>query len=236
MDLPQVANPYLEPALLDDPDFINQADNMRPAIENFLRRHDLVDVIRRMLVDSAMIRSIADASYAHVNGFEKLVVMRGVAESNQVRLNVWLPGRARINEDIHNHVKGFSSVVLCGRLRLRHFEIVNEGSPIGSYLARPPSQNDGDLLEKQATVSVEERFSADLPAGAHYSIDHRQLHTVRAAADELTATLVFMTSNRQQGPHVLRQGPDRQTIPRTCFSEVDVRDRLEMVFSSLAGS
>jgi hypothetical protein len=84
-------------------------------------REDFIRLIRAIINDPHWLHLIAENSYRHALGFDKLIVAP-LLPTGQLRLHVWWPGDPRTREHIHNHRFAFSSIVVSGRLRNHVFE------------------------------------------------------------------------------------------------------------------
>lgn len=163
----------------------------RRDLEQFMRERTLADVLRPLLEDGELARTVAANSYPHVTGFDKLVLLKD-SNGSLIKLDVWWPGHRErsLTDNIHSHQWSFSSIVVSGSLQMQHFVPAAEGIRARIYrLSYPPG-----------TYAAEERdrhllpvWAAKLEPGSSYDLDLRVLHLSRSDEDEPTVTLVVQS-------------------------------------------
>jgi hypothetical protein len=228
-----VKNPYLEEAVCWE-EFARQEESMLPALRRFITEFSIPNVIERTLADPSAAKSVADASYCHVNGFDKIILARGVGESYVIRLNIWWPQTMRKVGDIHDHCWSFSSFVVVGGLMVRHYEQSVDGMRLSAFTSQALREQSGDELRSLGPLHVQERFTGLLRKGSCYTLSHRQLHTATAEAGVLTATLVFQTKKFKDYPTVLRQSTEAQiVVPHKTMTVEGLHERFVRLRSAL---
>jgi hypothetical protein len=153
-------------------------------------------VLKGYLASPAQLSTIAARSYAHANGFDKIVLEDW--PGCKLRLHIWWQGNHALESDVHNHSWDFASWVLIGGLLS---ELFSEGSaeaasaPMQHYRF-VPAVRDGRMsydMQHRGNCHLERVFAATHPAGTRYALKHRQPHTGNPDAARLTATLMLQT-------------------------------------------
>ena len=76
-----------------------------------------INFLDSIIRDDTVIDNIISQSYAHQNGFDKLVLATCNEKKWRLRLHIWDNYKDLDYEyDIHNHVWDYSSVIICGEL------------------------------------------------------------------------------------------------------------------------
>lgn len=152
----------------------------------------------------AIAGDVARRSYWHCNGFAKLVVHVGDPRF-RLRLHVW-PGRddsgpvsgpAAGEENVHSHRWPFSSVVLCGKIRVDEYARAPRagagGARYDEYRYATVKQGLVGHLERLSTCVLRPTASTPYGPGEQHHCATDVLHTVSPLAAP-TATLLV------QGP------------------------------------
>ncbi|WP_328912129.1 MULTISPECIES: hypothetical protein [unclassified Streptomyces] len=183
-----------------------------------------VRLLEDVLADELWVRRIAERSYRHANGFDKMVIAVERGEY-LVKFDVWWAGDARVDEAPHNHRWDFESRVLAGRLDVRHYDVDPGGR--GFHRFRVLGFGRRDEFVRLGEVGLTGTFEAALPAGTRYFLHHRQLHSVTALPDTTTITFSVQGPTAQERSEIVERSRDRarvQALP--AFAEDEVRDRL----------
>jgi hypothetical protein len=133
---------------------------------------------------------IADRSYTHDNGFQKIVIGSTPADG-QLRMHVWLPlkaGTAREHGNIHSHRWAFTSAVLAGTLHFEQFVYSDVGEEVDRYIYDPGMTS--YELRQESRLRLERLGSGTRHAGAVYSLSEEALHRTWASDTEHTITIV----------------------------------------------
>lgn len=149
--------------------------------------------------DESRLEALAECSYRHRNGFDKIVLASPAGTALKLVLHVW-PSEDRIDDDdIHDHRWDFASVVVSGRLQLEMYQpdVRGDSFSVMSYRSLPGPGN--CELEPKGTMTVSPCVSVTLPVGSDYSWSANLLHRAYGLPGHPTATLIV------QGP------PGRQT-------------------------
>lgn len=177
-------------------------------------------------------------SYAHDNGFDKILLFQDVATKMKMRLHLWYPlvisNTARPRQNVHNHRWDFSSVVLIGYADHLSYRFADEGEDGEEffryrYYARGSKEH----------YEVEERGKAKLictgterfTAGDLYSVESEQLHRVDIPDRLLVATLVITHENVGWVTNDLlserSMGFDRITLPSPAMTQREIIEKIE---------
>jgi hypothetical protein len=139
---------------------------------------------------------ISERSYAHPNGFEKIVLAPGSFEDGELRLHVWQVAGRSPDSKVHDHAWDLVSLVLSGALIVRQFDAVAQG-PLQLATARPYEFREAsyDLQADEQTYTAVETSSHVMLAGSFYRLAAASLHS----ADPLEANTITLAC---QGPFV----------------------------------
>jgi hypothetical protein len=188
--------------LLRDPRADGDVAAQRGMLEQLLAASTGEALLRAIVADRDWLDSIAQRSYRHVNGFDKLILAGEGPRGRMVKLDVWWPDVAAEEEQAHNHQYDFASHVMIGSLRHRLFEpthVDDLDPPVEAALySRVEAAEDRSGTRARTVVrpvaDVWRRATLDciMPAGTTYSIHRQQFHAVGNAA-EATATIVVQS-------------------------------------------
>lgn len=99
-----------------------------PLFKNIFNRQSVIEILKDILTREDLIKKIADRSYTHALGFDKIILADLSKDSiskrkNQVRLHIWEPANNSlpIVEALHEHSFDFISTVLSGHLENQRF-------------------------------------------------------------------------------------------------------------------
>lgn len=195
----------------------------------------VADSVREMLQDPATLAELGGRSYAHANGFDKVVLATHPQNHWKLRLHVWPQNHtADQQENIHNHRWDFASAVLVGSLDAEYFAIQkDEDGPLEAYEYFSPetsSQYDFDLQgSARATTLDLNTLTSDAEYGLAFDVFHRV-----ALSKGPAATLVLQGPVKQRSTTVVREPGSQPVITRvTRMSPGSVRDRLSFLGSLL---
>lgn len=112
-------------------------------------KEDVIHLINDVLNNPELLHKVANRSYTHALGFDKIVLMDlrkdvpDISQKTQLRLHIWNPentGALPIVEALHEHSFDFVSTVLTGHLENQQF------------LLSPLSKREDAILEKLRVV------------------------------------------------------------------------------------
>lgn len=136
-----------------------------------------VQYLNRLLIDDVRSRILATNSSMHPNGFAKLALStprRGCA----LRMHVWRS--AASSGDVHNHINDYSSRLLIGRLRIRRFEISENGSACQRFIASRCDSPKGYQMTPNGKVNLAQvqEFLQTRRVQRAYSQEAQTIHSV----------------------------------------------------------
>lgn len=171
---------------------------------------------------------LAQSSYVHANGFEKLVCGAAAPEGAKIRLHVW--SAAANDAQTHDHSWSFYSYILLGSISCTEYEV---DAGMGTHsIYRVPNLRVHEagvpLKCVQRNVSLRASSERTLTSGEGYGLTSNKLHRVVASRTSGALTLVLQSQHTQAYSHVVL--PQYQSInnayPRKKFSTVDFVERL----------
>jgi hypothetical protein len=192
-------------------------------------REDFIRLIRAIINDPHWLHLIAENSYRHALGFDKLIVAP-LLPTGQLRLHVWWPGDPRTREHIHNHRFAFSSIVVSGRLRNHVFETtrIPEGAkPYRRFVEDAQLRDHRWQFTASGTDLVRPVLVGSFPVSTSYSMFPEVLHRIDAL-DPLTVTLFIERATTRSGSSVYVEPDSEPPTPRPQgrFTTREVRQRL----------
>ena len=192
-------------------------------------RHVAISVLSEVIASPKdSVARLADASYLHANGFEKLVCGTAAPESPKIRLHVW-PSMAN-DAQTHDHGWSFYSHILLGSISSTEYEV---GMEPGSHsIYRVPNlrarEAGVNLKCMQRNVSLRALSERNLTSGEGYGLTSNKLHRVVASRTSGAVTLVLQSYHTQAYSHVAL--PQGQAIfnayPKKKFSTAAFIERL----------
>jgi len=224
----------LERALMDAGDDTREAADVLGGIRD---RNQAPNILADVLANEERLAWVAERSYRHPNGFDRLVLHGGVDARRTVRLHIWWPDEPASVEQIHNHAWDFSSLLLAGSLR---FELFQPGGDIAKLHFRtgpPRAGGSGYRMRALGQTRVSRVFDAQLPTSTVYTLDHRAFHRVARIGTEPTATLIVHGPFRRQESDILADAPldkhEEQHV-RT-FDVSELRGKLQRLIAAIDG-
>lgn len=195
-------------------------------------------VIRGYLTDRENLSEIAARSYAHSNGFDKIVLED--EPGFKLRLHIWWRGNYELDSDVHNHSWDFASWVLIGGLYTELFTEVpaNAATAPMEHYRFVPAMRDGRMsyeMQHVGRCGLKRLFAAAHPTGSRYSLQHRQLHTGNPDAARLTATLLLQTRTLAPESDIVRRTALTHPSTTTCtpFTSDSLSDKLQRLDAAL---
>lgn len=179
----------------------------------------ITDLVKRTIHDPALLRQVALSSYAHANGFDKLVLAHGRDNGWKLRAHLWpadFGGEAI--ENIHNHRWDFASHSVAGELQADYFEVAIDPDgelELYEYYSPETANSYGFRLVTRALTTA--RSHQQILPPIQYALGHEEFHRVRpVCGPALTVVL--------QGP--VKKGST--TVLRTPGSEPVITDVTRM--------
>lgn len=188
-------------------------------------------MVQRLLQEPAKLSNVTSRSYAHPNGFRKLVVAETDSGAT-LRVHHWPVGGAE-GSNIHNHRWAFSSVIVAGRTRSALFTFTDDGAPVERY--RFESGQAGRQYELVAVGR--ERLTAtsiyELGPGSIYTLSAEQLHQV--CCDPGTVSMVLTGPAERDHTDVFRSARlEPQSLYLEPLRPSEVSESLELTKAKLA--
>ncbi len=165
----------------------------------FVETNNLISFLCDILNSEKLVRNIADKSYMHSNGFDKIVLVDNFNDGCKLRLHVWWPysdagGYLSQESDIHNHRWDFMSKVMLGTLHVKEFVVSSSGVNMSEYRYVSPGTKNNIELSYIGKARVKMVAASKLKVPALYLQKNNTLHQVVADRKKMVATLVV------QGP------------------------------------
>ena len=170
------------------------------------RIHEIVrSYANSALHNPPMLSAIANSSYAHPLGFEKLVLWDGVA-GERIRLHIWRGDACQeASSDIHDHYWDFRSIVLRGWLTFSEYEVVTGDDSYSAY-QMDPIGNGSHVLRFIGKQSLTLQRVVTLTVGGQYALSSNVLHATHTPHSCIS--LVAQSARRKDSNVVYRHlGP-----------------------------
>src|SRR6266851_4331551 len=163
-------------------------------------------LIAAIHADPLRLARLAQTSYRHDNGFDKIVLAAPSGNRFKLVLHVWQEGYTNDPDNIHNHRWDFASVVLCGALQFELYAPDQSGViyPVVRY--RSPGGSDTYELSRAGSARVSVHASMIMAAGTSYSWTADLLHRASGIAAGTTATLIVQGPSIREETTVLVRG------------------------------
>lgn len=187
----------------------NTFEGSESVVRRLAEPTELRSLISQIIADEDALAEIAARSYYHANNFLKLVLLAGDKNPWKLRLHVWHPqpnASGTITEDIHSHRWDFTTALVVGEYFAQEFKI-GPGEEYHHFKYLPVGAGQAFSLEAQGKEQLCNVFSALLPAGTVYHIDHRVLHCISRSAGKAAASLVLQQPAETDFTNVYRTSP-----------------------------
>ncbi len=106
--------------------------SLKTAMLSCARQNLMGSVLRELEVNCKWAESVAADSYEHDNGFSKIVLSGIVGEDHELRLHIW-DGRQAPPSNVHNHTRGYVSIILTGSYVDQQFVVDSSGERFFQY-------------------------------------------------------------------------------------------------------
>lgn len=161
-----------------------------------LDAQQIIHLLESLLENRDHLIPIAQQSYTHSNGFDKITLIASINPEYKLRLHVWWPtpetsGSIPI-ELIHDHRWHFRSTVLAGSIRIELFQRAEQGPLKFQYRYHPRDDNRQTYsMYLVGRASLTSGFKARLGKGSTYSLDPGMYHRV-ICDDKMGSATVFL--------------------------------------------
>lgn len=177
-------------------------------------------------------------SYAHDNGFDKIILFQDPTTKMKMRLHIWHPlalsNAHRPRQNVHNHRWDFSSGILIGHAEnhVYRFAVDDEaGEPFFHYRYFARGSKEHYVLENIGTANLVIEESKRVVVGDIYSVEAEMLHRVDTPGDELIATLVITHENIGWVTNDLlserKLEPNQGSFPSPAMSRKQISDKVQ---------
>lgn len=213
-------------------------------LQELLRPGGLSELTRPLvepgLDPSVDVDAFAAGSYAHPNGFDKLVLRR-LPGGQKVVLHAWWPQRGEILEDgnFHDHRWHFATAVLTGTYRFVEYEEAPAGEPDGLLVHKheyeSPNGGSGYGLRAAGRCRLKPVKAERLTAGSIYLLRCDVVHHIQIDDAAPTVTLFVQGPAVRQSTRVFSPQPQGQTSPVgvSRFSTDEYATRLRSALDAL---
>lgn len=192
----------------------------------------LCNILSSLLLSSEYSQEVAERSFAHPNGFDRIDLIRFGRDRCSLRLHIWWPENRQLqNCDAHNHSWDFYSKILSGSIEHCLYEIVPETDAYLMYHCTNPAGRYNIELRKR--VGLRTIHKVILNAGASYFLYKDILHTVYSVSSDLTLTLVIQNYYEKDTTIVCARNPLSQSAPKSFFSSSLLREKISRVLNAL---
>lgn len=203
--------------------------NLHERIVALLASGALAATIEQALRHPAQLTEIASRSYAHPNGFRKLVLTTP-ADGTKLRVHHWPQGEPEPS-NVHNHRWAFASAIVTGRLHSALFETAAHGDPIERYRFEPGHAGGQYALAPAGSAPLRVTSVMQLGPNSTYALAPQQLHQVRA--DPRTLSLVISGPSERDHSDVFRPASlDAQPRDLPPLPTEDIRESLELLIEA----
>jgi hypothetical protein len=186
--------------------------------------------IASLLRQPDQLAGVVSRSYAHPNGFRKLVIAL-LDGGTRLRLHHWPEGDVEPS-NVHDHRWAFASAIIAGRVHSALFTTAENGEVTERYLFAPSKPGGRYTLSPDGRGRISVTSVAELGPGSTYALGPEQLHQVRANPN--TLSLVLSGPAEHDRTRVFRPatlGPQSRDLPLLTISEV--RESLELLVGEL---
>lgn len=180
-----------------------------PVVRRLAEPGELRSLIGQIIADDDALAEIAARSYYHANNFLKVVLLTSERNPWKLRLHVWHPqpnASGTITEDIHSHRWDFTTALVAGEYFAQEFKI-GPGTEYYHFKYLPVGAGQAFSLEEQGKKQLCQVFSALLPVGTVYYINHEVLHCISRSGGKAAASLVLQQPAETDFTNVYRTSP-----------------------------
>lgn len=209
-------------------------DQVRSILDAVGQPHRLHDIIQSILADPEQIEKIAQRSYGHSTGMERIEIASHGQFS--LRLHYWMPQEKTTTEDPHNHVYNFGSKVLYGEVITDFYSLGDQGMEMNRFeiatqnTQQKPTPRLIDVVRLQPiSPSGGIILSAEDPP---YTMSHDVIHRVRQGDAQIPIITLNLRGEAVKDRSVFFRDETMQ-IANPAPKQVDVEDRLGLLLHVL---
>ena len=181
-------------------------------------------MLRSLLADDAKLAEIANQSYQHGNGFQKIIL--GGTDHGRLRLHVWGP-EGYPDECIHDHRFDLESTVILGQLNHRLFTPTSTpgiGQTFDAFAYHSKAGETHSSFQHVGKQTLAETGALTVRAGESYTLPYDTLHLANPGGLYGAATLLFEAlPHKQQAAVVYQNGHEIKAsyeLPRMTTDEL----------------
>lgn len=191
--------------------------------------HQLRRNCQSVLADDEALSRVADRSYSHPLGYEKIVLEHG-ADGARVRFHLWGKAESRSYSDIHDHYWDFRSLILFGAITFREYEVARQPrGPYSRYRMRPIG-NGAHVLCYEGLASLRQMRELCVCEGDQYELGDTVLHSAQCHGP--TLTLVLQGPPKEKENTVFKAGGRQGDITRSVIPTLP-KDRLQKALQEI---
>lgn len=170
-------------------ELINNTFETREKVLNYLTKERIISVINSILNDESIISKIANQSYTHDNGFDKIMLIDN-RPNFALRLHLWNPKNS-IDGNIHNHEWDLTGKVLLGSYTWEVFEKSNDiKNTFYHYECIYNKKYNKHELINEKKISMRKFFNLTMTKDSSYTFDGSMYHKINMTND-YSATLMI---------------------------------------------
>lgn len=164
---------------------------LKKSLSTLISESSVKHLIQKILHSTLLLEEIANRSYCHDNGFDKIVIAKG--NDLQLRIHIWWDGiDIEGQPNIHNHRWNFASYLLCGEYKHEEF-VLRQSAPemikAHAYIYQPRGETGFYGLIENGDSGLELISTTILGKGDFLVSYHDQLHRVMPNRRLTTATI-----------------------------------------------
>lgn len=204
--------------------------DLHERLAGLLASGEAARAVARLLGEEDRLADVVSSSYAHPNGFRKLVIAT-TEEGGRLRLHHWPDGDVEPS-NVHNHRWDFASAIVAGQVRSALFSLGARGEAVERHVFEPSHPGGRYSLSPAGTGALSRTAIADFGPGSTYALRAEQLHQVRCDPD--TLSLVLTGPAKRDRTDVFRPaalGPQPRELP--LLPPHEVRATLELAAKKL---
>lgn len=210
------------------------------SLDRILSRDSAFSMIEAILADDRTLESVAECSYRHSNGFDKITLMSSDDPEFKLRLHVWWPkmsgGVSR--EYVHNHRWWFRSKVLRGNSYVEIFAEQDNGKLMHRHEYVPrDAVTEKYALKNVGMAKMASQFMFRLAPGSTYSMSPDAFHRVLWTGDEVSITMFVRWGSIRSTASVFSEAgiEDEGILSVPSFAGDQLRGKLWEIMTELAG-
>jgi hypothetical protein len=169
-------------------------DSLLAVVQTVGTKDNILKLLDMFESNSQYIAKVAQDSYSHYNGFDKVVLLNSSSPSYKLRLHVWWQSRYHISENAHNHRWNFATKLVKGSYQYEQYVRGEKAGGLFHYQYSSPEGASSYSMRFIDNQSLQPIFKGTISEGSSYVLNHEVIHRVSRLNDEVVATLML------QGP------------------------------------